>query len=329
MLTDKFGRHINYLRLAVVDRCNLRCTYCMPESGLPWIKQNELMTDEEMLTICSVFTDLGVDKIRITGGEPFVRKNCISLIENISQLNGLTDISLTTNGLLTEQYIPQLKEFGIKSVNLSLDTLDEERFFKITRRKSFDKVMKTLESLLKHQIKVKINTVVMEDQNTEDIIPLVQLTKELPVDVRFIEEMPFNGNNDSEVAPKWNFSQIYLHIKEHFPDIEKLEDPKSSTSYNYKIPGFTGNIGIIAAYTRSFCGECNRIRITPSGILRTCLYEGGGINLKEKIRSGATNEELKNIIINSIHHKPKDGWEAEKQTMNASEIHQSMATIGG
>ncbi|OCA72521.1 cyclic pyranopterin phosphate synthase MoaA [Chryseobacterium artocarpi] len=329
MLTDKFGRHINYLRLAVVDRCNLRCTYCMPENGLPWIKQNDLMTDDEMLKICSVFTDLGVDKIRITGGEPFVRKNCISLIENISKLDGLTDISLTTNGLLTEQYIPQLKEFGVKSVNLSLDTLNEERFFKITRRKSFDKVMKTLESLLKHQIKVKVNTVVMENQNTEDIIPLVQLTKELPIDVRFIEEMPFNGNNNSEIVPKWNFPQIYNHIKDHFPDIEKLKDPKSSTSYNYKIPDFTGNLGIIAAYTRSFCGDCNRIRITPSGILRTCLYEGGGINLKEKIRSGATDEELKNIIINSIHHKPKDGWEAEKQTMTASEIHQSMATIGG
>lgn len=329
MLTDKFGRQINYLRLAVVDRCNLRCTYCMPENGLPWIKQNDLMTDEEMLRICSVFTDLGVDKIRITGGEPFVRKNCIELIEKISQLQGLTDISLTTNGLLTEQYIPKLKVFGVKSVNLSLDTLNEERFFKITRRKSFDKVMKTLDGLLKHNIKVKINTVVMDNQNTEDIIPLVQLTKELPVDVRFIEEMPFNGNNDSDSVPKWNYPQIYRHIRTYFPEIEKIADPKSSTSYNYKIPGFIGNIGIIAAYTRSFCGECNRIRITPSGILRTCLYEGGGINLKDMIRSGMINEDLKKIIINSIHHKPKDGWEAEQHNLNASSIHQSMATIGG
>ncbi|WP_343680600.1 GTP 3',8-cyclase MoaA [Chryseobacterium arthrosphaerae] len=329
MLTDKFGRHINYLRLAVVDRCNLRCTYCMPENGLSWIKQNELMTDEEMLRICSVFTELGVDKIRITGGEPFVRKNCIRLIEKISHLKGLSDLSITTNGLLTEQYIPQLKEFGIRSVNLSLDTLDEERFFRITRRRSFDKVMKTLESLLKHDIRVKINTVVMENQNTEDIIPLVQLAKDLPVDVRFIEEMPFNGNNTADMVPKWNYPQIYRYIKTYFPDIEKAEDPKSSTSYNYKIPGFTGDIGIIAAYTRSFCGDCNRIRITPAGILRTCLYEGGGINLKEKIRSGATDEDLKNIIINSIHHKPKDGWEAEKQDTTARSIHQSMATIGG
>lgn len=328
MLTDKFGRNINYLRLAIVDRCNLRCTYCMPEKGLTWIKQNELMTDEEMLRICSVFTAMGVDKIRITGGEPFVRKNSIDLIKNISQLNGLTDLSITTNGLLTEPYIPQLKQYGIKSVNLSLDTMDRGRFFKITRRNSFDKVMKTLDSLLQHDIKVKINTVVMEGQNTEDIIPLVLLTKGLPVEVRFIEEMPFNGS-ETDVSLNWNFTKIHSYIKDHFPDIQKTVDPKSSTSYNYKIPGFEGGIGIIAAYTRSFCGDCNRIRITPSGILRTCLYEGGGINLKDEIRMGKTDEELKNIIISSIHQKPKDGWEAQKLSLTASQIHQSMATIGG
>ncbi|WP_172276560.1 GTP 3',8-cyclase MoaA [Chryseobacterium sp. LAM-KRS1] len=328
MLTDKFGRNINYLRLAIVDRCNLRCTYCMPEKGLTWIKQNELMTDEEMLKICSVFTAMGVDKIRITGGEPFVRKNSIDLIKNISQLNGLTDLSITTNGLLTEPYIPQLKQYGVKSVNLSLDTMDRDRFFKITRRNSFDKVMKTLDSLLQHDIKVKINTVVMEGQNTEDIIPLVLLTKGLPVEVRFIEEMPFNGS-ETDVSLNWNFTKIYSYIKDHFPDIQKTVDPKSSTSYNYKIPGFEGGIGIIAAYTRSFCGDCNRIRITPSGILRTCLYEGGGINLKDEIRMGKTDEELKNIIISSIHQKPKDGWEAQKLSLTASQIHQSMATIGG
>ncbi|WP_223598712.1 GTP 3',8-cyclase MoaA [Chryseobacterium sp. GVT01B] len=328
MLTDKFGRNINYLRLAIVDRCNLRCTYCMPENGLTWIKQKELMTDEEMLRICSVFTKMGVDKIRITGGEPFVRKNSIELIREISQLDGLTDLSLTTNGLLTEPYIPELKKFGIKSVNLSLDTLDKDRFFKITRRNSFDKVMKTLEALLQHHIKVKINTVVMENENIEDIIPLVELTKDLPVDVRFIEEMPFNGG-DTDISLKWNFSQIYNYIKEYSPEIQKIQDPKHSTAYNYKIPGFTGNIGIIAAYTRSFCGDCNRIRITPSGILRTCLYEGTGVNLKDEIRMGKTDEELKDIIINSIKNKPKDGWEAQKESLTASQIHQSMATIGG
>lgn len=311
-----------------MDRCNLRCTYCMPENGLTWIKQKELMTDEEMLRLCSIFSELGVNKIRLTGGEPFVRKNCIDLIGKISHLDGITDLSLTTNGLLTGQYIPQLKTFGVQSVNLSLDTLDEERFFKITRRKSFDKVMKTLDSLLEHDIKVKINTVVMENQNIEDIIPLVLLTKQLPIDVRFIEEMPFNGNN-ADISLTWNYPQIYRHIKDHFPEIEKTEDPKSSTSYNYKIPGFSGDVGIIAAYTRSFCGDCNRIRITPSGVLRTCLYEGTGINLKDEMRSGKTDEELKNMIVNTIQNKPKDGWEAHKFNLTESQIHQSMATIGG
>lgn len=177
----------------------------------------------------------------------------MELIEQIAQLDGLNDLSITTNGLLTEQYIPRLKTSGIKSVNLSLDALNPERFYTITRRRSFDKVMKTLDSLLEHKIKVKINAVVMEDQNIEDIIPLVTLTKELPVDVRFIEEMPFNGTNTT-VSLKWNYKQIYEHIKTYFPDIMKTEDPKSSTSYNYRIPGFAGSIGIIAAYTRSFCG---------------------------------------------------------------------------
>lgn len=328
MLKDKFGRTINYLRLAVVDRCNLRCTYCMPENGLHWIKQNELMTDDEIIRICNIFTQLGVDKIRITGGEPFVRKNCMELLQRISQINQLSELNITTNGILTEPFIPELKALGIKSVNLSLDTLDEDRFFKITRRNEFQQVMKTMESLLSHNIQVKINCVVMDGQNIEDIIPLVNLGKTLAIAVRFIEEMPFNGDN-KEISLKWNYHKIYEHIQEHFGDIQKLEDPKSSTSYNYKIPGFKGEFGIIAAYSRSFCGDCNRARVSPLGILKTCLYEGGGINLKNELRSGKSDDELKQIIIQSIHHKPKDGWEAEKISSDPNAIHQSMATIGG
>ena len=328
MIVDRYGRKINYLRLAVTDRCNLRCAYCMPGEGLDWIKRKEVMTDEEILRICAVFTALGVDKIRITGGEPFVRKDCIGLIEKIARLDGVRDIRITTNGLLTGAYIPRLKALGITTLNLSLDTLDPDRFFAITRRRSFDKVMKTLDSLLQHQIKVKINAVVMEGCNIEDIIPLVLLTKELPVDVRFIEEMPFNGKA-AAISLKWHYAKIYEYISMHFPGIVKIQDPENTTAYHYKIPGFAGNIGIIAAYTRSFCGDCNRIRITPTGELRTCLYEAKGINLKEELRSGKTDEELKEIITQAIQHKPKDGWEAEKQHHAVSAIHQSMAAIGG
>lgn len=275
MLTDAFGRKINYLRLAVIDRCNLRCTYCMPESGLTWIPQEDLMTPDEMLKLCRLFTEMGVDKIRITGGEPFMRKDLLPLLENISRLPGLRELTLTTNGLLTEPFIPQMEALDIRSVNISLDTLDELRFFRITRRNGLDKVLGTIHTLLAHRIKVKINCVVMENQNTEDILPLVRLAKKLPVDVRFIEEMPFNGT-EGPVSLKWDFPHILEHIKNEFPRIEKIPDPPYSTSSNYRIPGFRGNIGIIAAYTRSFCGSCNRLRITPAGTLRTCLYEASG-----------------------------------------------------
>ncbi|MGE8429752.1 MAG: GTP 3',8-cyclase MoaA [Sphingobacterium sp.] len=328
MLTDKLGRSINYLRLAIVDRCNLRCTYCMPEHGLDWIKQKDLLTDEELYRISKVFTELGVNKIRITGGEPFVRKKCMGLIANIAGLEGLQDLSLTTNGLLTYPYIPQLKALGIKSVNLSLDTMDKDRFLEITRRNSFDKVIRTLDALLKHDIKVKINTVVMEGRNITDIIPLIQLAEKNPIDIRFIEEMPFNGSN-KEISIKWDHRQILDHIKAHFPAINKIADPKSSTSYSYQIPGFQGTVGIIAAYTRSFCGDCNRIRVTPNGVLRTCLYSESGINLKDQMRSGKNDDELKNSIIDAVQNKPKDGWTAQELNQSATTNMRSMATIGG
>src|SRR5690606_31741219 len=169
---------------------------------------------------------------------------------------------------------------------------------------------------------------VMYCYNIEYIITMVNLVQTLAIDVRFIEEMPYNGDN-KESSLKGNYHKRYEHIQEHFGSIQKLEDPKSSTSYNYKIPGFKGEFGIIAAYSRSFCGNCNRARVSPLGILKTCLYEGGGINLKDVLRSGKSDDELKQIIIQSIHHKPIDGWEAEKISSDPNAIHQSMATIGG
>lgn len=329
MLTDKLGRHINYLRLAVIDRCNLRCNYCMPAEGLAWTKQDDLMTDAEIIQLSEIFTELGVNKIRITGGEPFVRKNMIGLMRSLSENKKLQQLNITTNGLLTEQHIPAMKKMGVQTVNLSLDTLDAERFFKITRRKSFDAVMRTLYSLVAHNFKVKINAVVMEKQNIEDLIPLAMLTKNLPVEVRFIEEMPFNGDVSKNVTLCWNHTQIFNHLKKNFPEIYALPAVSSATSVRYKIPGYEGEIGIIAAYTRSFCGDCNRLRVTPTGILKTCLYEGGGVDLKAALRQGICKDEIKNIIVNAVMGKAENGWEAEKNTLTTPEIHRSMATIGG
>ena len=329
MLKDNHGRQISYLRLAVTDRCNLRCFYCMPEDGLDWLSRGELMTYEEMLQSCTLLVKMGIEKIRITGGEPFVRKDMMKLLTALSKLPGLNELTITTNGILTAPLVPELKKIGVKSVNLSLDTLDANRFFAITRRDEFARVMETLEQLIQHGINVKINAVVMDDKNTQDIIPLVQLTQDLPVSVRFIEEMPFNGDGHIYHGLKWDYLRILDEITKTFPAIQKLPDPAYSTAYNYQVPGHKGSVGIIAAYSRTFCGTCNRIRITPDGTLKTCLYDDGVLNMKSLIRQGTNESEIRKILINTFSHRPKDGWEAEQNRAVNDPAHESMATIGG
>jgi molybdenum cofactor biosynthesis protein A len=317
------------LRLAVTDRCNLRCFYCMPEEGLNWLSRKELMTYEEMLQTCTLLVNMGIEKIRITGGEPFVRKDLMKLLSSLADLPGLNELTLTTNGVLTAPYVSELKKIGIRSVNLSLDTLDANRFFTITKRDEFEKVMETLEQLLKHDMEVKINAVVMDGKNTQDISSLVELTKELPVSVRFIEEMPFNGDGHVYGGLQWDYIRILDEIKQKFPTIEKFTDPAYSTSYNYQIPGHKGNIGIIAAYSRTFCGTCNRIRITPDGELKTCLYDNGVLNIKDLMRSGLSDGDLQTKLIDAFSIRPKDGFEAEHNRNVNHPAHESMATIGG
>ena len=329
MLVDNHGRKINYLRLAVTDRCNLRCFYCMPEDGLNWLARTELMTYEEMLKICSLLVKMGIEKIRITGGEPFVRKDIMHFLTSVSELSGLEELTITTNGVLTAPYVSELKKIGVRSVNLSLDTLDAGRFFSITRRDEFAAVMHTMEELLKHEIDVKINAVVMDGKNTMDIIPLVELTRELPVSVRFIEEMPFNGEEHVYQGLKWDYIKILDEITNQFPNIQKIKDPLYSTSYNYQVPGHNGSIGIIAAYSRTFCGTCNRIRITPQGTLKNCLYDNGVMNLKDLIRNGIGDEAITAELLNAFGTRVQNGWEAEHLRVENTGVHESMATIGG
>lgn len=325
MLTDNHGRTINYLRLAVTDRCNLRCFYCMPENGIDWLDRKELMTWEEMLQVCNALIGIGIEKIRITGGEPFARKDFMTFLTKLSQIEGLKELTLTTNGVLTAPYIPQLKALGIKSVNLSLDTLDRNNFFAITRRDELPAVLETMYKLLDHDIQVKVNAVVMENRNTSDIIPLAELSKELPISIRYIEEMPFNGN-DSYTGLTWDHIRILNTLQEQYPGIQKIQDPQFSTSYNYQIPNHKGSVGIIAAYTRSFCGSCNRIRITPQGMLKTCLYDNGVLNIKDIVRNNHDNKAIQENVMQAIQQRAKNGWEAEK---NRGKKHESMAAIGG
>jgi molybdenum cofactor biosynthesis protein A len=301
----------------------------MPEEGLNWLSRKELMTYEEMLQACTLLVKMGIEKIRITGGEPFVRKDIMALLTALSKLDGLKELSITTNGVLTAPHVVELKNIGVRSVNLSLDTLDANRFFTITRRDEFANVMETMEELLKHDMEVKINTVVMAGKNTQDIIPLVGLTKDLPVSVRFIEEMPFNGDGHSYSGIVWDYVRIFDEIRQTFPEIQKVPDPQYSTSYNYQIQGHKGSIGIIAAYSRTFCGTCNRIRITPQGTLKNCLYDDGVLNIKDLMRSSMGNAELEETLRAAFNNRQKDGWQAEQKRLENPNFHESMATIGG
>ena len=245
----------------------------MPEEGLPWSNKKQLLSYEEMLRLVGILAKMGISKVRITGGEPFVRKDLMPFMADLSQIEGIEKLSITTNGTAPTRHIEALKAMGIHAVNLSLDTLNKERFHKITRRDEFDQVINFYQSLIDAGIRTKINTVVMEEHNLEDILPLVELTQKDPVNVRFIEEMPFNGGSKGYQKIDWNYKKILQLIAEKYPTIQKLDDHTSSTSYNYQIPGARGSFGVIPAYSRSICGTCDRIRLTPKGDLMTCLYK--------------------------------------------------------
>ena len=327
-LIDNHGRPISYVRLAVTDRCNLRCFYCMPAEGIDYVPRKELLSYEEMLRLLEIMAPMGIRKVRITGGEPFLRKDLTGFIARINQIEGIEAINITTNGVLTQAFIPTFKEIGIKSVNLSLDTVDRERFKMITRRDELHKVLDCLDALVAAGIPTKINAVVMNGKNTDDIIPLAHLSKERPISVRYIEEMPFNGGGDHDQKLPWNHKKILATLQTAFPGLEKTQDEAHSTSFNYMIPGHLGQVGIIPAFSRTFCGSCNRIRITPTGGLKTCLYDGGVLSLRDLMRATNDDEVIKNKLIEVIGKRAKDGFEAERMRKHQKPS-ESMATIGG
>lgn len=328
-LYDNHNRPLNYLRLSVTDRCNLRCFYCMPEEGIRYLPKKELLSFEEIERLVTLLAGMGITKVRLTGGEPFVRTDLMKLIRKISAVPGITCLHLTTNGVLTAPYISDLKALGIASVNLSLDTLNRERFKQITLRDAFDSVMNTLELLIENQIPVKINAVVMDGKNIDDILPLVELTKHRDISVRFIEEMPFNGEGAHYPVLTWTHRKILSYITEAYPTLQKINDPDNSTASNYKVPGYHGDIGIIAAFSRTFCGTCNRIRVTAQGILKTCLYDDGVLNIRDLMRTGCSDDQIEQKLMHAFAHRPKNGFEAEQQRTANTPVHESMSTIGG
>jgi cyclic pyranopterin phosphate synthase len=327
-LVDNFGRQMEYVRLAVTDRCNLRCQYCMPAQGIDIVPRQELLTFKEMYRLIRVLTELGVRKVRLTGGEPFVRKDFVGFLEMLSHNDLLEAINITTNGALISQHIDRIENLGkVKDINLSIDSLSREKFAKITRRDAFPEVYKTLELLEKSSLNLKLNVVVQSGVNTDEIIDFARFTKDKNVAVRFIEEMPFNGKGQREMEENWTFNKILNEIKTEF-DVKEVVSEKSSTSRNYAIENHLGTVGIIPAFTRTICNNCNRIRITSTGTFKNCLFDDGVFNLRDFIREGASNEDLKELFLSLVKDKPENGFiaEANRKDGGASE---SMSTIGG
>jgi len=327
-LVDSFGRQINYVRLAITDRCNLRCQYCMPAHGIEIVPRNDLLSYKEMYRIVRVLTELGVTKIRLTGGEPFVRKGFVDFLEMLSFNDLLEDINITTNGVMIHKHIETLEKLQkIKNINLSIDSLQAGKFNEITRRNVFDEVFKTMEALEKSNMNLKLNVVVQSGINTNEITDFVRLTKEKDMAVRFIEEMPFNGKGQREMQESWNYNKILNEIKSEF-DVSAIPSEKSSTSRNFSIENHRGTVGIIPAFTRTICGDCNRIRITSTGTFKNCLFDDGVFNLRDFIRNGASNDDLKELFLSLVKKKPENGFIAE-ENRTKGDVSESMSTIGG
>ena len=327
-LVDNFGRQMEYVRLAVTDRCNLRCQYCMPAQGIDIVPRQELLSYKEMYRLIRVLTELGVKKVRLTGGEPFVRKDFVSFLEMLSYNDLLDEINITTNGALISKYISKIEKLEkVKTINLSIDSLEKDKFSKITRRDVFSDVYQTFEILEKSSLDLKLNVVVQSGFNTDEIVDFVRLTKDKNVAVRFIEEMPFNGKGQREMKENWNYTRILEEIKTKF-DPKSIVSEISSTSKNFSIKGHKGTVGIIPAFTRTICGDCNRIRITPVGTFKNCLFDDGVFNIRDFLRNGASNNDLKELFLKLVKEKLANGFIAESNRKKGN-VSESMSTIGG
>jgi GTP 3',8-cyclase len=289
-LTDNFSRQHTYLRISVTERCNLRCLYCMPEDGVPLSPPDHLLTTPEIVYLSSLFVRLGVNKIRLTGGEPTVRKDIVELMNQIGRLRseGLKELCLTTNGISLHRKLDSMVEAGLTAVNLSLDTLDPFQFTLMTRRNGHEAVMRSINRILEMNrfgagIKLKINCVVMRGMNEREILPFVELGRENDLEVRFIEYMPFDGNKWSK-GKMLSFKEMLAMITDEYPDVHKVQDHINDTSKTYKVPGFVGRIGFITSMTHNFCGTCNRLRITSDGNLKVCLFGNSEVSLRDILR---------------------------------------------
>ncbi len=326
MALDRYGRRLHYLRISLTDHCNLRCLYCMPEE-MVFRPSVELMQDNEILSLLRMFVSLGFDKIRLTGGEPTIRAHVVDLVQQISQTPGVDTLTMTTNGVLLSRLAVPLAQAGLQRVNISLDTLDPEKFQTLTRWGSLEDVWSGIQAAEAAGLTpIKINAVVVRGYNDLDMVDLARLTLDHPWQVRFIEMMPFGGNNDFQMSQLVNADEMRVRIVSNLGPIEPVNGGDLDGEANiYRLPGARGDVGFISSVTTPFCHSCSRARLTPDGHLRLCLLREGEVDLLTPLRAGASMEELRRMILDGLWYKP---W-GHGLAQGIIPLNREMSEIGG
>tara|TARA_B100001250_G_scaffold381146_1_gene373212 strand:- start:618 stop:1658 length:1041 start_codon:yes stop_codon:yes gene_type:complete len=325
-INDRFGRTFNYLRLSLNEQCNLRCIYCMPEEGIDFQSKDKLLTTEEIFKLIDLTSQMGVSKIRFTGGEPLLRKDLLKIVQFAKETPGIESVHLTTNGLLLSKHIPELERVGLSGINISLDTLNPEKFKIITRRDGLDLVLNSLNKAMQSSIQsIKLNVVAMRDFNDDELMDFVGLTKENDITVRFIELMPFDSHQIWKTGKFYGADHIVSDIQNQVNELEPIAGSRTE-HHIFRVDDYKGRLAVVPAYSRSLCGACNRIRITADGKLLNCLYSQDEMDLRDAIRNDVSDENIQSMIQGSFLNKYKDGWAAQKSNGTHRE---SMTQIGG
>ncbi len=303
-MKDSFGREIDYLRISVTDRCNLRCVYCMPEEGVEPISHADVLSYEETVRLVRIFAELGIKDVRLTGGEPLVRRGIESLVSEIKAMPGIETVSITTNGILLPEKLPAFIEGGLDAVNISLDTLVPEKFDRITRRTGLSAVLEAIDLCLDAGLNTKINVVAMKGINDDEFVSLAELAKDRNLAVRFIEYMPIGKNDFEKYVPGQEIrEQLEVEFGPMKPDTAQRGH---GPAMYFRPEGFEGSIGFISAMTCAFCDRCNRVRLTADGFLKLCLQYDIGTSLRDVVRAGALDNEIKDVIMKTVEKKPKE-----------------------
>lgn len=330
LLTDPFQRHLNYLRISITDHCNLNCIYCKPDQLLPKLTHDEVLSYEEILRVARVAVDLGVSKIRITGGEPMMRRGFFAFIARVGALEGLQDLSLTTNGVLLENHIGDLKAAGVRRLNISLDTLNRQRYREITGKDHFERVWGGIQAALEAGFApIKINAVILRGINDDEIAQIAELSVRYPLQVRFIEYMPI-GCRKAESAKTILTAEARKRVEETLGGLARVS--KSATdgpARRYRLPSALGEVGFISALSDHFCHTCNRIRLTASGHLRPCLLSDQQIDVKGSMRAGCGDEALADLLREAALKKPQRHQVNKGGAAPKNSITSQMSSIGG